>query len=146
MDLKTGADAFTAGGLADILNGGGNLEWPVKLLLGAQRVVRNWVVAGAGQAGAEHHTGWEDIDASQSHERNIAGSRRRRPRVSVTEYVSCKVTAQTTAEWNRLFQRCAELALFIVASARLRSHLGGCSGSACAGGAISNARARCRAG
>jgi len=100
MDLKTGADAFTAGGLADILNGGGNLEWPVKLLLGAQRVVRNWVVAGAGQAGAEHHTGWEDIefDASliavhlrrqgcgarrQSHERNIAGSRRRRPRVSV---------------------------------------------------------------
>jgi hypothetical protein len=62
MDLKTGADAFTAGGLAEILNGGGNLEWPVRLLLGAQRVVRRWVVAGAGQAGAEHHTGWEDIE------------------------------------------------------------------------------------
>ena len=94
MDLKTGADAFTAGGLAEILNGGGNLEWPVKLLLGAERVVRHWVVAGAGQAGAEHHTGWEDIefDASliavhlrrqgcgarrQSHESNITGSRRR---------------------------------------------------------------------
>jgi hypothetical protein len=36
----------------------------------------------------------------------------------LTEYVSCKVTAKTTAEWNRLFQRCAELALFIVASAQ----------------------------
>jgi hypothetical protein len=31
-------------------------------LLGAQRVLRHWVVAGAGQAGAEHHTGWEDIE------------------------------------------------------------------------------------
>jgi hypothetical protein len=59
MDLKTGADAFTAGGLAEILNGGGNLEWPVKLLLGAQRVVRHWVVArrSPGQRRASYRLG-----------------------------------------------------------------------------------------
>ena len=57
MELKTGADAFAAAGLTEIRHRGGNLEWPVKLLLGAQRVVRYGVVAGAGPTGAERRAG-----------------------------------------------------------------------------------------
>ena len=62
VELETGADAFAAGGLPVIRDGGGNLEWPVKFLLGAQRVVRNGIVACAGQAGAKRCAGWKDVE------------------------------------------------------------------------------------
>ena len=66
MELETGADAFAAGGLPVIRDGGGNLEWPVKLLLGAQRVVRYRVIAGAGHAGTERSAGWQDVEFDAS--------------------------------------------------------------------------------
>jgi hypothetical protein len=130
MELKTGADAFAAAGLTEIRHRGGNLEWPVKLLLGAQRVVRYGVVAGAGPTGAERRAGWEDVefDASfvavhlrrqgcgarrQSHKRYIARSRRRLTTRLGDRICVLQGECKTTAERNRLFQRCAELALFI---------------------------------
>ena len=66
MELETGADAFTAGGLTKIGDRGGNLEWSVKLLLGAQGVVRDGVVAGTGLAGAERGAGRQDVELDGS--------------------------------------------------------------------------------
>src|SRR6476620_11002770 len=66
MKLETGADAFTAGGLTKIRDRGGNLEWSVKLLLGAQGVVRDGVVASAGLAGAEGRAGRQDVELDAS--------------------------------------------------------------------------------
>jgi hypothetical protein len=66
VQFEAGADALAAVGLAEIRDRGGNLEWPVKLLLGAQRVVRYRVIAGAGHAGTERSAGWQDVEFDAS--------------------------------------------------------------------------------
>jgi hypothetical protein len=66
VQFEAGADALAAVGLAEIRDRGGNLEWPVKLLLGAQGVVRDGVVAGAGLAGAEGRARRQDVELDAS--------------------------------------------------------------------------------
>jgi hypothetical protein len=47
VHLKSGIDALVAGSLAEIGHRGGNLEGAIELLLGAERIVRDRIVADA---------------------------------------------------------------------------------------------------
>src|SRR5262245_47374890 len=62
MHLKPGADALAAGSLAEIGHSGGNLEGAIELLLGTERIMRDRVVAEAGQSRAELCPGWKNIE------------------------------------------------------------------------------------
>jgi hypothetical protein len=110
MQLETGGNALVAGDLAEIRDRGGNLEWAVQFLFGAERVVGDRVIAGASEPGTEGGAGGEDVELDGLSLPNTcgdtgpgvggktikgisAGPVAGWPSVSVTEYVFCRVTA-----------------------------------------------------
>lgn len=130
MHLKSGADAFAAGGLAEIGQRGGNLEWAIKLLLGAKRIMRDRVVSDIRQSRAERCPGRKDVEfdrplvaeylsrsgrggGRQSHKWHVS-----RSRGGLAERFGDRIRAlqgnrETAAEGNRLLERGADLALLV---------------------------------
>src|SRR5262245_62673995 len=77
MHLKPGTDALAAGSLAEIGHRGGNLEGAIELLLGAERIMRDWVVADARQSRAERCPGRKDVELDRPFvAEHLTGSRR----------------------------------------------------------------------
>src|SRR6476660_8624903 len=62
VQLEAGGDALAAGGLAEVGDCCRHLEWTIKLLFGAERVVGDRVIAGSRNAGTERGAGRQDIE------------------------------------------------------------------------------------
>jgi hypothetical protein len=80
MQLEAGGNALVAGSLAEIGDRGGNLEWTVQLLFGAQRVVGNRIVAGGRESGPESRSGRKNIELHRLFAAEDLGRYRRRGR------------------------------------------------------------------
>ncbi len=163
VHLKPGADALAAGSLAEIGHRGGNLEGAIELLLGAERIMRDRVVADARQSHAErcpdrknveldrpfvagHLAGWWRRSGRQCHQ---AGDRTRCGRLSDQDplrpncFIPFAVVAlQRLSMTRQALTRAFMVATFAVASARLRSQPGGIAGSGRAAGAARSANAK----
>src|SRR4029453_5993077 len=134
VHLKSGADALAAGGLAEIGQRGGNLEWAKELLFGAKRIMCDRVVSDTRQSRAERCPGRQDVEFDRSFvvkylSRSGPGGRRQshkwhvsRPRGGLAERFGDRIRAlqgnrETAAEGNRLLERSANLALLVEGAA-----------------------------
>src|SRR5262245_36096245 len=62
VHLKPGADALAAGDLAEIGQRGGNLEWAIELLLGAERIMVDRIATDTRQPRAERCPRRQDVE------------------------------------------------------------------------------------
>src|SRR5207344_483131 len=62
VQFEAGGDALVAGGLPDVSDRSGHVQWAVKLLIGAEGIVRHRIVAGVGKAGAQGGPGRQNIE------------------------------------------------------------------------------------
>src|SRR4029078_5893221 len=130
VQFESGGNAFIAGDLPDVGDRGGHVQRAIKLLIGAEGVVRHRIVADGGEAGAQGGPGRQDIELDrplvakdllrggpagrrQRHERQIAGAGRR-----LAEHFRDRVGAlhghcETAPEWDRMLDRRANLALLV---------------------------------
>src|SRR5262245_36177759 len=130
VHLKPGVDALAAGDLAEIGQRGGNLEWAIELLLGAERIMDNRIVADTRQPRAERCPGRKDVEfdrpfVAEYLTRSGRGGRRQshkwhvsRPRGGLAERFGDRIgvlqgNRETAAEGNRLLERGADLALLV---------------------------------
>src|SRR5262245_60157143 len=131
MQLEARANALAAGGLAEIGDGGGNLEWTVQFLLGADRVVGDRVVARGSDAGTECGARRKNVELDrffvaddlrrgrreaerQGHQWDVVGpggglSQRFRDRIRALQ-----CDRKSASKRNRLLEGSAEFPLFIV--------------------------------
>src|SRR5262245_21625907 len=130
VHLKPGIDAFAAGGLAEIGHRGGNLEWAIELLLGAERIMRDRVVADARYARAECGPGRKDVELDRpfvaehltrsrcgrrgpGHQWHIGRTRGRLSQRLGDRIGILQGDRKPAAKWNRLLERGADLALLV---------------------------------
>jgi hypothetical protein len=130
MHLKPGTDALAAGSLAEIGHRGGNLEGAIELLLGAERIMRDRVVADARQSRTERSPGRKDVELDRPFvAKHLTGSGRgarrqchqwhvSRSRGGLAERFGDRIgilqgDRETAGKRNRLLERGADLALLV---------------------------------
>lgn len=62
MEFEAGRNALVAGRLSEIGHRGGDLEWAIELLFGANAVVSDGIIAGGDDPGTKRGAGRQNVE------------------------------------------------------------------------------------